>query len=97
MSEAQKLPKQWRHWAQGMRLRAHRAKHSRGDRGADWHYLQGRGRYWRVNCYGMFQCGDTYDEFDRWARCDIKEVEMPISQGQFRYAVLRLLAAKEAA
>ena len=43
----------------------------------------------------MFQCGDTYDQFDRWALCDIKQVPAPTTLASFLAAVNSLLAAKE--
>ena len=84
-----KLPKQWKHWCADMKLGVHGKQYSKSIH--HWFYLKGRGRYWRVNCYGMFQCGDTYEDFDRWARCDIEEVEMPKTREEFRKAVRQLL------
>jgi len=46
---------------------------------------------WRVNCHGMFERGDTYADFDRWALCDIKSVQVPITKADFRMAVNYLL------
>lgn len=86
------LPKQWEHWARSMRLEPHHSHGTRSPRRASWMYLQGRGHYWRVNCHGMLQCGDTYADFDRWALCrNIVELPMPKTRQQFRVTVLVLL------
>ena len=82
-----KLPKQWRHWCAGQRLKP--AYSSRKDWA--WLYLRGRGHYWRVNFHGMFQRGDTYADFDRWALCDIKELPLPKTKAEFDAAVKELL------
>lgn len=78
------LPKQWKHWCADSHLKPHH--HAGG-----WMYLRGRGRFWRVNCWGDFQCGDTYADFDRWALCNIHEAPMPRTREQFREAVAGLL------
>jgi hypothetical protein len=39
----------------------------------------------------MFQCGDTYERFDRWARCTIHEVPLPKTKAEFLAAVKSLL------
>jgi hypothetical protein len=90
MSKVQiKLPKQWRHWCRLANLRIHdgskwaRRKHA-------WFYLKGRGRVWRVNCFGVLQRGDTYEDFDRWALCDIRELPMPKTQKEFLDTIARL-------
>lgn len=90
-----KLPKQWKHWCADQRLRLHGRKFSHGLR--QWFYLKGHGHYWRVNCYGMLQCGDTYEEFDRCALCDIAETTMPATRAEFRAAIGKLLQEKRAA
>ena len=59
-----------------------------------WFYLKGRGHYWRVNCYGLFQCGDNYEEFDRWALCEIEEVKLPQTREEFRKVVKEMLLKK---
>lgn len=55
-------------------------------------YPRGRGRHWRVNDRGMFQRGDTYAEFDRWALSSIKEVPLPKTKAEFIQAVKALAA-----
>lgn len=85
-----RMPKQWKHWCQAARLKPHSRRVVRGP----WLYLQGRGHYWRVNCNGMFQRGDTYAAFDRWALCDIQEVPMPKTGDEFVAAVKSLLKEK---
>ena len=91
--EMLELPKQWRHWCRKAGLRPTYG----GRRHYDWSYLKGRGRFWRLNCHGMFQCGDTYAEFDRWALCKIAELPCPKSELQFIDAVRALLANQRAA
>lgn len=81
--EKQKLPKQWKHWCKDQRLRT--------TWGKNWFNLMGRGHFWRINCHGMFQRGDTYEDFDRWALCDIKEVPMPKTRQEFRDSIKFLL------
>lgn len=85
-----KLPKQWKHWCQQAGLRLYSAADRYSRRESAWYYLKGHGRVWRVNCYGMLQCGDRLAEFDRWALCRIAEVEMPTSQRWFKQAVIAL-------
>lgn len=85
-----KLPKQWKHWCKTARLKPHSNRVVRGP----WFYLQGRGHYWRVNCYGMFQRGDTYKDFDRWALCDVTEAPMPENLTKFLETVNTLLGRK---
>lgn len=85
------LPKQWKHWCKDQKLTVHgRGSRKRMDY---WFYLKGRGHYWRVDCDGLLQRGDTYADFDRWALCSIEEVAMPKTRAQFRAAVKKLLAA----
>lgn len=84
-----KLPKQWEHWCLDSKLSVHGKRY--GKKRRDWLCLKGRGYYWRVNCYGMFQRGDAYEQFDRWALCDINEVPMPTSRSEFRAMVRFLL------
>lgn len=83
-----KLPKSWKHWCRTCNLRII-DKHSGG------YYLAGKGYRWRVNNEGMFQRGDSYDAFDRWALCDINEVPMPKTLEEFKAAVLELLGKNE--
>lgn len=93
--EKLKLPKQWKHWCADQHMRMHGKRYSRGFKG--WLYLRGHGYYWRVNCFGMLQCGDTYEEFDRWALCDIAETLMPTTRSDFRAAIKKLLQEKATA
>lgn len=94
-----KLPKQWKHWCQKAGLDRHtrtRGVHKGRYPGA-WLYLKGRGRVWRLNDKGMFQCGDTYAEFDRWALCDIEALPRPNSLAEFLTTVEQLLQRKATA
>lgn len=85
-----KLPKQWKHWCKKAGLRPHGG----GRRWYDWCYLKGHGRVWRINCHNKLQCGDTYEEFDRWALCDIEEGIFPTSESQLVFMVQELLLRK---
>lgn len=87
------LPKSWRHWCSDMKLSINGCKFSKAEH--HWFDLRGRGHIWRVNCHGMFQCGDTYEEFDRWALCDIEEVKLPQTREEFRNAVKSMLEKKK--
>lgn len=69
-----------------------RNKHNRDKH--SWFYLIGRGYVWRVNCYGMFQRGDTIEDFDRWALCDIYEEDMPTTKKKFSNFVKRALSSE---
>lgn len=91
-----KLPKQWKHWCKlaGMKPHSNRPSAERGEWA--WWYLKGRGRVWRINDKGMFQCGDTYADFDRWALCEIEEATMPINHREFRETVANLLRQQAA-
>lgn len=62
-----------------------------------WFYLKGHGHVWRINDKNMFQRGDNYEDFDRWALCsDIHEESIPQTQQQFKDFVSRaLVAAKQ--
>lgn len=77
-----KLPKQWMHWCSQMNLRQRGAwgKHRRKFRGL---YLKGMGHEWRVGSHGKFQRGDTYEDFDRWALCNIMETPIPQTFKEF--------------
>lgn len=83
------LPKQWRHWCADQHLRVY---YKRSKAQHQWFYLRGRGYVWRVNCYGMFQRGDDYASFDRWALCDINEVPLPQTRAEFRLMVQQLVS-----
>ena len=82
-----KLPKQWRNWCASMHLAPYCTK---GTGKHNWHYLEGRGRVWRVR-YGSLQRGDTLEGFDRWALCDIVEYPLPKTRDEFQKAIASLL------
>lgn len=88
-----KLPKQWKHWCSLANLRIHGRRAFRHK----WTYfsLKGQGRVWRVNDRAMFQCGDTYEDFDRWALCDIRQAPIPRTKVEFLATVKALLEAHE--
>jgi hypothetical protein len=86
-----KLPKQWKHWCKIANLRPHTNNVSRTGRSSHgYFYLKGRGHHWRVNCFGDLQRGDSYADFDKWARCDITELPMPLTQAKFMETIHRL-------
>ena len=87
------LPKQWKHWCRKAGLRPESdGKHTR--RSGAWWSLNGRGRKWRValrevrdqnDC--IFQAGDSYDDFDRWALSERRNFEIPKTWNEFKAAV----------
>lgn len=87
----QRLPKQWKNWCQRAGLRLYSGADSYSRREGAWYYLRGHGRVWRLNCHHMLQCGDTLQEFDRWALCNIVETAQPTSLAQFKVAVRALV------
>lgn len=97
MNEKTTLPKGWKHWCRLARLRPRDKGRDRRAHGqAAWFYLHGHGREWRVNCHNQIECGDTYEDFDRWARCDIQSAPMPRTRDEFLATVRQLLAAQAA-
>lgn len=79
-----KLPKQWLHWAQKAGLR--REHGWRGSTSA--HYLFGRGRRWRVDCNGVFECSCPTEYFDRWANSHgAQSPKLPTTEAEFLIAV----------
>jgi hypothetical protein len=90
-----KLPKQWKHWCQKAGLRMHGATWT-GRNKKYWCYLKGRGFVWRINCFGHFQRGDTHEEFDRWALCQIDQINhIPQSEAEFLNTVELLISKYE--
>jgi hypothetical protein len=87
-----KLPKQWKDWCRKSGLRAVNSGFKMG-RKYDYWCLKGKGRHWRVNCYGEFQCSERYAEFDRWANSHIELDRIPQSLKEFRDTV-RILSAR---
>lgn len=77
--------KQWNHWCKKAGLKP-TAKHN-----GLAYYMEGHGHVWRLNDKGMLQCGDTLEEFDRWALCTITQTFMPLSEAEFLKAVKDLL------
>lgn len=88
-----KLPKQWKDWCRAARLKPRNKGRDKRGLGSTWLYLHGHGREWRVNRYQELECGDTYDEFDRWALCHIASAPLPTSKVGFVSEVKRLLIA----
>lgn len=88
-----KLPKQWRHWCRQAGLRPESTGRWRRSTLA-WQSLDGCGRKWRIalrdarnqdDC--VFQAGDTYQEFDRWALSERRDFEIPRTWAEFKAAV----------
>ncbi len=89
-----KFPKQWLHWARKAGLApAPRLKgRFRG------HYLRGRNREWRVNCFGFFEASCPRQHFDRWANSRGAEVRaLPKTEAEFLDTVQRLFEASASA
>ena len=87
-----KLPKQWVHWARKAGLRPNGA--GRGVRAG--YYLKGRGRHWRFNSEGDFECSCPTEHFDRWANSRGAGMHgIPYSEKEFlaRVEELRELSA----
>ena len=81
-----KLPKQWMYWAQKAGLCR---EWGRGKQGRN--YLIGRGRRWRVDCNGVFECSCPTQYFDRWANSRGAEMDcVPKTQAEFLLAVKKL-------
>lgn len=56
-----RVPKQLTHWLRRLGLNP-----SGRDR-YPFTELKGRGRYWRINCDGIFEPSCAFEDFDRWA------------------------------
>jgi len=88
-----KLPKQWKHWCSKARLRPESTgKWKRG--GWAWASLNGQGRKWRIALRDVsnkndliFQTGDQYEEFDRWALSERRNFEIPQTWVEFKAVV----------
>jgi len=79
-------PKQWMYWAKKAGLKR---EWGRGRQSTN--YLVGRGRRWRVNCFGDFQCSCPIEHFDRWANSLGAEMDgMPKTEAEFLAAVRNL-------
>lgn len=91
-----KLPKQWRHWC---RLSNLRPEGGNTRRDSAWMSLNGRGRKWRItlrdvrNPYDcIFQAGDRYEDFSRWALSNRMDFEIPQTYEEFSLVISRLEA-----
>jgi hypothetical protein len=75
-----KLPKSWKHWLKHAGLR----REYTGSKG-EWTYYSfvGRGRHWRINRYGEFQCSEPYALFDRWANSLQETWQLPKTKNEF--------------
>lgn len=87
-----KLPKQWKDWCKQCGLRATNSGFKLGKfKKYDYFTLKGKGRHWRVNCYGELQCSERYENFDRWANSHQESESMPVSFVDFRNVVYTLM------
>jgi hypothetical protein len=96
-----KLPKQWKHWCRTAGLRPEYRPNSKG---AYWSSLNGAGRKWRIalrsadgsqsDC--IFQVGDTYDDFDRWALSRRISFEIPKTWAEFKAIIDQVRAINQA-
>lgn len=84
-SKRVKLPKSWKHWCQVCDLKITDGKHHSG------FYLKGLGYHWRVSNRNMFQRGDDYDKFDKWALCNIDELPTPKTLDEFKETICKLV------
>lgn len=88
-----KLPKQWKHWCKKANLRPESTS-------GGWHrtrwaytYLNGRGRKWRIALKDVnkdqrvFQAGNRYDNFDRWALSERFDFDIPKTWAEFKSVV----------
>jgi hypothetical protein len=90
-----KLPKQWRDWCTAAKLRPSGWLDKRTYGKLRWGYLRGHGRFWRVGWDGTFQCGDKYEDFDRWALCKVSQAPMPKTRDEFVATVRALVTAHD--
>jgi hypothetical protein len=84
-----KFPKQWKHWAKlaGLRQVTHRNWYD------NFEFI-GRGRRWRVNCWGDFQSSCNLKDFDRWSNSTHNNYHgIPGTQAEFFRAVEYLTKA----
>lgn len=84
------VPKQWKYWCRKYGLKPQYG----GRKNHDWLYLIGHGYVWRVNNKGKFECGDSIDQFDRWALCDIDSTIRPSTELAFKIAIKQMLQWK---
>lgn len=73
------IPKQWLYWCKkaGLKPEMRRQRFSQ-------YYLVGRGRRWRINSFGYFQCSCLDDNFDRWANSLVAFVcKLPSTEKEF--------------
>ena len=88
----EKLPKQWRRWAEkaGLKIMDDWGQRRGG------YYMIGRGRQWRVNCYHVFEVSCPTEHFDRWANSRGGFVAVfPRTEAQFLAAVDGLVEASK--
>lgn len=86
------FPKQWANWCIRLNLRQYGS--TKNVRLYDWGYLKGRDHHWRINDQQMLQCGDTYEDHDRWALASIVETPAPKTFKELQHKVNALLEIK---
>lgn len=81
-----KLPKQWLHWAKKCGISPEWKRYSYAG-----FYMIGRGRRWRVNNLGQFECSCPTQYFDKWSnsRGAFTSV-IPKTEAEFVLSVNRL-------
>ena len=88
--EFKKPPKQWRQWCRKAGLKLH-GRIRRYD--SAWYYLEGHGRYWRLNASRELEVSDKKINFDRWANSVMHKVPCPfVNEKVFVATVKELLA-----
>jgi len=86
-----KLQKQWPRWMEKAGLKRDAGRGFYGQ-----HYMIGRDRRWRVNCYGQFECSCPLEYFDRWANSSGGQMDgIPKTEVEFIVAVNLLIAESE--
>lgn len=89
-----KLPKQWKHWCRKAGLRPEYPHTHHNRKRWAWQSLNGSGRKWRISLRDVrdrndciFQAGDRYADFDRWALSERRNFEIPKTWAEFKAAV----------
>lgn len=78
------IPKQWKHWAQSAGIKSDN-KHCN-------YYMTGRGRRWRIDCFGKFEASCPQEHFDRWANSRGAEFpRLPQTKAEFLQVVKDLI------
>lgn len=77
------LPKSWLYWCRKAGIKP---DYPRGSTAG--YYMTGRGRRWRVTCYGDFEVSCPNEHFDRWANSGGSIMTgLPKTEAEFMAAV----------